>query len=46
LPVIAAGGDGVISVIANTLPVPFTKMVRKALKAREYKKWCHTFPPD
>jgi 4-hydroxy-tetrahydrodipicolinate synthase len=32
LPVIAAGGDGVISVIANTLPVPFTKMVRKALK--------------
>jgi 4-hydroxy-tetrahydrodipicolinate synthase len=32
LPIIAAGGDGVISVIANTLPAPFTKMVHRALK--------------
>jgi 4-hydroxy-tetrahydrodipicolinate synthase len=32
LPMIAAGGDGVISVIANTLPRPFTEMVRAALK--------------
>jgi 4-hydroxy-tetrahydrodipicolinate synthase len=32
LPLIAAGGDGVISVIANTLPQPYTDMVRAALK--------------
>lgn len=32
LPIIAAGGDGVISVIANTLPRPFTDMVRASLR--------------
>ncbi len=32
LPLIAAGGDGVISVIANTTPKPFTDMVRAALR--------------
>lgn len=32
LPIIAAGGDGVVSVIANTLPRPFTDMVRAALR--------------
>lgn len=32
LPVIATGGDGVVSVIANTLPRPFTDMVRAALR--------------
>ncbi len=32
LPLIAAGGDGVISVIANTVPRPFTDMVRAALR--------------
>jgi len=32
LPLVAAGGDGVISVIANTLPRPFTDMVRAALR--------------
>jgi 4-hydroxy-tetrahydrodipicolinate synthase len=32
LPIIAAGGDGVISVIANALPRPFTDMVRAALQ--------------
>ena len=32
LPLIGCGGDGVISVIANTLPEPFTDMVRAALK--------------
>lgn len=32
LPIIAAGGDGVISVIANTTPRPFTDMVRAALR--------------
>lgn len=32
LPLIAAGGDGVISVIANTTPRPFTDMVRAALR--------------
>lgn len=32
LPLIAAGGDGVISVIANTTPKPFTNMVRAALQ--------------
>lgn len=32
LPVIGAGGDGVISVIANTVPRPFTDMVRAALR--------------
>lgn len=32
LPVVAAGGDGVISVIANTTPRPFTDMVRAALR--------------
>ncbi len=32
LPVIAAGGDGVISVVANTVPRPFTDMVRAALR--------------
>jgi 4-hydroxy-tetrahydrodipicolinate synthase len=32
LPIIAAGGDGVISVIANTLPRPFTDMVRATLR--------------
>lgn len=31
LPLIACGGDGVISVIANTTPRPFTDMVRAAL---------------
>lgn len=32
LPLIAAGGDGVISVIANTTPRPFTDMVHAALR--------------
>ena len=32
LPIMAAGGDGVISVIANTLPRPFTDMVRAMLR--------------
>ncbi|MBP6826376.1 MAG: 4-hydroxy-tetrahydrodipicolinate synthase [Saprospiraceae bacterium] len=32
LPVIAAGGDGVISVIANAVPRPFTDLVRAALR--------------
>ncbi len=32
LPLIASGGDGVISVIANTVPRPFTNMVRAALR--------------
>ena len=32
LPLIASGGDGVISVIANTTPRPFTEMVRAALR--------------
>jgi 4-hydroxy-tetrahydrodipicolinate synthase len=32
LPIIAAGGHGVISVIANALPAPFSTMVRAALK--------------
>ncbi|HAD12202.1 MAG TPA: 4-hydroxy-tetrahydrodipicolinate synthase [Saprospirales bacterium] len=32
LPLIAAGGDGVVSVIANTVPRPFTDMVRAALR--------------
>lgn len=32
LPIIASGGDGVISVIANTLPRPFTDLVRAALR--------------
>ncbi len=32
LPLIATGGDGVISVIANTIPRPFTNMVRAALR--------------
>lgn len=32
LPLVAAGGDGVISVIANTTPRPFTDMVRAALR--------------
>lgn len=32
LPIIASGGAGVISVIANTTPRPFTDMVRAALR--------------
>jgi 4-hydroxy-tetrahydrodipicolinate synthase len=32
LPLIASGGDGVISVIANTVPRPFTDMVQAALR--------------
>jgi len=32
LPLIACGGDGVISVIANTVPRPFTDMVRAGLR--------------
>lgn len=32
LPLIAAGGNGVISVIANTTPRPFSNMVRAALR--------------
>lgn len=32
LPLIATGGDGVISVIANTTPRPFSNMVRAALR--------------
>jgi len=32
LPIIASGGDGVISVIANSLPRPFTDLVRAALR--------------
>lgn len=31
LPMIASGYDGVISVVANSLPEPFTQMVNKAL---------------
>lgn len=31
LPILAGGGDGVISVIANTVPGPFTEMVRAGL---------------
>ena len=31
LPVIALGGEGVVSVIANALPEPFCRMVRLAL---------------
>jgi 4-hydroxy-tetrahydrodipicolinate synthase len=32
LPLIAVGGDGVISVVANATPRPFTEMVRAALR--------------
>lgn len=32
LPIIACGGEGVISVIANTVPRPFSDMVRAALR--------------
>ena len=32
LPIIASGGDGVISVIANAWPKDFAEMVRQALK--------------
>lgn len=32
LPLIASGGDGVVSVIANTVPRPFSDLVRAALK--------------
>lgn len=32
LPLIATGGDGVISVVANAVPRPFTDMVRAALR--------------
>lgn len=34
LPLITCGGDGVISVIANTTPRPFTDMVRAALRGQ------------
>lgn len=37
LPIIAAGGDGVVSVIANTLPGKFSTMIRAAL-AHDLKK--------
>jgi len=33
-PVIALGGDGVISVISNAVPAPFTAMVREVLAGR------------
>jgi 4-hydroxy-tetrahydrodipicolinate synthase len=32
LPVIAAGGDGVISVVANAFPADFSEMVRQSLR--------------
>ncbi len=32
LPVIATGGDGVVSVVANVTPKPFTEMVHAALR--------------
>jgi len=32
LPIIAAGGDGVISVVANAFPKEFSEMVRLSLK--------------
>jgi 4-hydroxy-tetrahydrodipicolinate synthase len=32
LPIVTSGGDGVISVIANTLPRTFTDMTRAALR--------------
>lgn len=32
LPIVACGGDGVISVVANAYPQPFSDMVRAALK--------------
>lgn len=32
LPIVASGGDGIISVIANTLPRPFSDMTRAALR--------------
>ncbi|NTW24001.1 MAG: 4-hydroxy-tetrahydrodipicolinate synthase [Lentimicrobium sp.] len=34
LPLIAAGADGVISVVANAFPLTFSKMVRAALKGQ------------
>ncbi len=34
LPIISIGGDGVISVIANTLPFEFSRMVNKAIKGK------------
>jgi 4-hydroxy-tetrahydrodipicolinate synthase len=34
LPLVALGGDGVISVVANAVPGPFSKMVRAALDGR------------
>lgn len=33
LPIVACGGDGVISVVANAYPQPFSDMVRAALKS-------------
>jgi 4-hydroxy-tetrahydrodipicolinate synthase len=32
LPVIAAGGDGVISVVANAFPADYSEMVRQSLQ--------------
>ncbi|MFH1005224.1 MAG: 4-hydroxy-tetrahydrodipicolinate synthase [Bacteroidota bacterium] len=37
LPIIASGGDGVISVIANALPKEFSEMVRQALAGNYLK---------
>lgn len=34
LPMIALGADGVVSVVSNAVPEPFTKMVRTALEGR------------
>ncbi len=34
LPIVAAGGDGVISVTANAFPEDFSEMVRRALKGK------------
>lgn len=34
LPMIALGADGVVSVISNAIPEPFTRMVRAALEGR------------
>lgn len=34
LPIVASGGDGVISVTANSFPEDFSEMVRKAMKGK------------
>lgn len=43
LPILASGGDGVISVVGNAFPMPFSKMVKAAMQDKMEKARSHHY---